>query len=171
MGRKRKVMRAVDEFIELLTYEVEADIERCLKRGYALIIGDDCVLSTLKLSGVSEDEVSFLSYPGVAVVRKGSLQYARIARYVGEVTGGRSQVTDIILAWSEGIWCSYETYGVVKGAEREIARDLAKPLVGVAVRDIVDIVEELMEDGVCRGENECVKYMLEHSKVDRNVCE
>jgi hypothetical protein len=171
MRGKRGAAGAVDEFIELLAYGVEADVERCLRRGYALIIGDDCVLSALRMSGVSEDEVAFLSYPGVAVVRKGSPQYARIAGYVGEVTGRRSPDLDIVLAWSEGIWCSYETYRVAKGAEREIARELARPLVGIAIRDIVGKVEELMEDGVCRGESECIKYMVEHSTADRNVCE
>jgi hypothetical protein len=170
MGR-RGVAGAVDEFIELLAYGVEADVERCLRRGYALIIGDDCVLSALRMSGVGEDEVSFLSYPGVAVVRKGSPQYARIAGYVSGVTGGRSQGFDMVFAWGEGIWCSYEAYSVAKGAEGEIARDLARPLVGITVRDIAGKVEELMREGVCRGEAECLEYMLEHSTVDSSVCE
>jgi hypothetical protein len=171
MGGKRRAVRAVDELIELLARGVEADVERCLRRGYALIIGDDCVLSALKLSGVGEDEVSFLSYPGVAVVKKGSPQYARIAGYVGGVAGGRSRDFDIVFAWGEGAWCSYETYGVAEGAEGEIARELARPLVGITIRDIADKVGELMEDGVCRGEAECLKYMLEHSTVDESVCE
>jgi hypothetical protein len=167
MGGKRRVGGVVDKVIEQLVRETEADIEKCLRRGYALIIGDgNCVLTLFVRSGVVEDEVSFLSYPSVAVVRKDSPQYANVIKFVGD-----ARSPNIIMVWREGHRCSYETYSIImEGAEREIAREFARLVVGMAVRD-TSKTEELMKDGVCREERECIEYMKAHSVVAGRGCD
>jgi hypothetical protein len=174
MGRRGKKSIAtgiVDSVVQQLVHEVEADIERCLKRGYILIIGDgDCTLSLLVRSGVVEDEVSFLSYPSMVAVKKGSPQYLDIVRYICGVSKC-IHPPDIVLAWGKGPWCRYETYTITaKGVEGEVARELARPLLGIAVRDTIDMMMELKKAGACKEEGECIEYMRARSMIVRG-CE
>jgi len=182
----------VRELVELIHSYVEARVERCVSRRYALIYGDwVCVAGVLAESGVAEvdpqailepnpviaiadlarfmgdDYVIVAPAPAVVVaVRMGGPSYGNIVKTLSRLAGRREEEAGFehLAVGREGAGCYTLRFRRAEGVPGEhAARELARFVVGGLGR----AVREMARRGMCRGERACLEKMLAYLQIAR----
>jgi hypothetical protein len=181
----------VGELAELVQSYVEARVERCVSRKYALLYGDwVCIASLLAESGVTEvvpqailepdpviaildlvrlmgdDYVIVAPAPAVVVaVRMGSPSYDSIVKTLSRFTGYREEARfEYLAVGREGVGCYTWHFWRAEGVSGErVARELAKFIVGELRR----AVREMVRYGMCRSERACLEKILAYLQTAR----
>ncbi len=182
----------VGELAELVQSYVEARVERCVSRKYALLYGDwICIANLLAESGVTEvvpqailepnpliailDLVRFMGddyvivapAPAVVVaVRMGSPSYDSIVKTLSRLTGYREEEArfEYLAVGREGVGCYTWHFWRAEGVSDErVARELAKFIVG----ELRGAVREMVRYGMCQSERACLEKMLAYLQTAR----
>jgi hypothetical protein len=182
----------VGELAELIQSYVEARVERCISRGYALLYGDwVCVASLLAESGVTEvdpwailepnpliaildlvrfmgdDYVIVVPAPAVVVaVRMDSPSYDSIVKTLSRHTGYRGEKArfEYLAVGREGDGCYTWHFWRAKGVSSErMAREIAEFIVG----ELRGVVREMARYGMCRSERACLEKTLAYLQTAR----
>jgi hypothetical protein len=180
----------VRELVDLLESYVEARVERCVSKGYALLYGDwRCVVGLLVESGVVEglppavpapdpitasalllelgcgggDCVVVTPAPLVVAVRMGSSVYDSIIRALSELTGCKKWKLGFkqLAVSREGDTC----VALHLQPEEEPAEPEARKLAKVLVAGLRWIVKNMVEGGACPSERKCLERALEYLRT------
>jgi hypothetical protein len=182
----------VGELAELVQSYVEARVERCVSRKYALLYGDwICIANLLAESGVTEvdplailepdlliaaldlvrlmgdDYVIVAPAPATVVaVRMGSPSYDSIVKTLSRLTGYREEETrfEYLAVGREGFRCYTWHFWRAEGVSDErMAREIAKFIVG----ELRKAVREMVRYGMCRNERACLEKILAYLQTAR----
>jgi hypothetical protein len=182
----------VGELAELVQSYVEARVERCVSRKYALLYGDwICIANLLAESGVAEvdprailepnpliaitDLVRFMgddyvivapAPAAVVAVRMGSPSYDSIVKTLSRFTGYREEDARFgyLAVGREGVGCYAWHFWRAEGVSGErVARGIAKFI----VRGLRRNVREMARYGMCRSERACLEKMLAYLQTAR----
>jgi len=178
--------------VELIQSYVEARVERCISRGYALLYGDwRCVAYLLAESGVAGvdpwallepsplsaipglaglaggDCVIVVPAPAIVVaVRMGSPSYDGVVRALSRLTGYRGEEArfEYLAVGREGDGCYTWHFRRAEGVPGErMAREIAEFIVGELRRN----AREMARYGMCRSERACLERTLAYLKTAR----
>jgi hypothetical protein len=178
-------------FAGLLESYVEARVERCVSRNYALLLGDwACIASLLVESGVVEeippvvlapdpftasdlflkpkvgegDFAVVTSAPLLVAIRMGSPAYDDLVRTVSRILCCEGEERfEFLMVGRRGAECHVEMFLLRREPAWYTARELAK----VVVKDMVGAVRRMARYGMCRSERECFESAIAYLKTAR----
>jgi hypothetical protein len=175
------------ELVDLLESYVEARVEECASKEYAIVCGDgvcvasllaklvpagdDCVLITplTVIAGLARShEPAFVGVtPDIQAmaVRKGGLAHARLADFLSWMYREELREADLVVLRRSGREC----YVAAAGVKREDldAGEVAKTLSKAIVESMVKASEWMAEAKLCSDKRECLERLLKRVKALR----
>jgi hypothetical protein len=175
------------ELVDLLESYVEARVEGCASKEYAIVYGDGvCVISLLnKLRPIDDDCILITPLTVIAslthssepvfvgtmprvqamAVRKGGSVYARLVDLLARTYNERLKEVDLLVIGRS----ERECYVVAAGVKRENfnAEEVARIISKVVVESIVEASGWATEANLCSDKRECLERWLERVKALR----